>query len=287
MLHYPHYGGKKFVKKTLFFGKSTLFYLVLSLFAGIAIIPFLYLISLSLQSQTEIFSGIPVIFPSVPQFQNYVSIWIMAPFARFFLNSLIVATVITLTHLFFDPLAGYVFAKYRFPLKNVIFLFVMGTLMIPFFVRLIPLYIMMGDWGWLNTYQALIVPFSMSAYGIFLMRQFMRPIPLELIDAARIDGCSEFGVYWRIILPQVKPALATLGLFTFLAHWDELLWPMVVVNTTDMRTMPLGLTMFNQEYTTQWQYIATGALVLLVPAFIFFFIAQRYFVRGIVLSGLK
>src|ERR1700733_2049672 len=161
MLHYPHHGGKKFVKKTLFFGKSTLFYLVLSLFAGIAIIPFLYLISLSLQSQAEIFSGIPVIFPSVPQFQNYVSIWIMAPFARFFLNSLIVATVITLTHLFFDPLAGYVFAKYRFPLKNVIFLFVMGTLMIPFFVRLIPLYIMMGDWGWLNTYQALIVPFSM------------------------------------------------------------------------------------------------------------------------------
>ena len=240
MLHYPHHGGKKFVKKTLFFGKSTLFYLVLSLFAGIAIIPFLYLISLSLQSQAEIFSGIPVIFPSVPQFQNYVSIWIMAPFARFFLNSLIVATVITLTHLFFDPLAGYVFAKYRFPLKNVIFLFVMGTLMIPFFVRLIPLYIMMGDWGWLNTYQALIVPFSMSAYGIFLMRQFMRPIPLELIDAARIDGCSEFGVYWRIILPQVKPALATLGLFTFLAHWDELLWPMVVVNTTDMRTMPAG-----------------------------------------------
>ncbi|HEY4384257.1 MAG TPA: carbohydrate ABC transporter permease, partial [Ktedonobacteraceae bacterium] len=276
-----------FMRKTLFFGKSLLFYLVLSLFALLAIIPFLYLISLSLQSQSEIFSGLPVIFPSVPQFQNYVTIWAMAPFARFFLNSVIVATAITLAHLFFDPLAGYVFAKYRFPLKNVLFLLVMGTLMIPFFVRLIPLYIMMGSWDWLNTYQALIVPFIMSAYGIFLMRQFIRPLPLELIDAARIDGCSEFGVYWRIILPQVKPALATLGLFTFLAHWDELLWPVVVVNTTDMRTMPIGLTLFNQEYTTQWQYVAAGAMVLLIPALILFFITQRYFVRGIVLSGMK
>jgi multiple sugar transport system permease protein len=211
----------------------------------------------------------------------------MAPFARFFFNSVIVALMITLAHLFFDPLAGYVFAKYRFPLKNVLFLFIMGTLMIPFFVRMIPLYIMMGQWDWLNTYQALIVPFIMSAYGIFLMRQFIRPLPTELIDAARIDGCSEFGVYWRVILPQVKPALATLGLFTFLSHWDELLWPLVVVNTTSMRTMPIGLTLFNQEYTTQWQYTAAGAIVLFIPALILFFITQRYFVRGIVLSGLK
>lgn len=146
---------------------------------------------------------------------------------------------------------------------------------------------MMGDWNWLNTYQALIIPFIMSAYGIFLMRQFIQPLPLELIDAARIDGCSEFGVYWRIILPQVKPALATLGLFTFLSHWDELLWPLVTVNTTDMRTMPIGLTMFNQEFTTQWQYVAAGAMVLFIPALILFLITQRYFVRGIVLSGLK
>lgn len=120
------------MKKTLFFGKSILFYVVLSVPAALALIPFLYLISLSLQSQAEIFSGIPVIIPAIPQFQNYVSIWIMAPFARFFLNSVIVATVITLAHLFFDPLAGYVFAKYRFPLKNILFLLVMGTLMIPF-----------------------------------------------------------------------------------------------------------------------------------------------------------
>lgn len=262
-------------------------YVILVLFAALAILPFLYMISLSLQTEAQTFAGVPVIFPPIPHFQNYVDIWIKAPFARFFLNSLIVAGTVTLSHLFFDPLAGYVFAKFRFPLKNVLFLLILGTLMIPFFVRMIPLYIMMAELDWLNSYQALIVPSLMSAYGIFLMRQFIQPLPFELIDAARVDGCSEFGIYWRVILPQLKPALATLGLFTFLFQWDDFLWPLIAVNTTDMRTMPIGLTLFNQEYFTQWQYTAAGAVVMLIPILILFLCTQRYFVRGIVLSGMK
>jgi multiple sugar transport system permease protein len=262
-------------------------YVIVGIFAALAILPFLYMVSLSLQTEAQTFAGVPVIIPPTPHFQNYIDIWVKAPFARFFLNSLIVAGTVTLSHLFFDPLAGYVFAKFRFPFKNVLFLLILGTLMIPFFVRMIPLYIMMAELGWLNTYQVLIVPSLMSAYGIFLMRQFILPLPYELIDAARIDGCSEFGIYWRVILPQLKPALATLGLFTFLFQWDDFLWPLITVNTTDMRTMPIGLTLFNQEFFTQWQYTAAGAIVMLVPILILFLCTQRYFVHGIVLSGMK
>ena len=262
-------------------------YLVLGLFCLVTVAPFLYMVSLSLQTEAETFAGIPVIIPDVPQWQNYVDIWNLAPFGRFLFNSLFVAGLITLSHLIFDPLAGYVFAKYEFPLKHVIFLLILGTLMIPFFVRMIPLYVMMSDWGWLNTYQALIVPFLMSAYGIFLMRQFIRPIPTDLIDAGRLDGASEFRIYRQIILPQCAPALAALGLFTFVFQINEFIWPLVITNTTDMRTMTIGLTLFNQESFTEWQYTATGALILFVPSLALFIATQRWFVRGIVLSGLK
>jgi len=262
-------------------------YLVLGVFCLLTVFPFLYMVSLSLQTEAETFAGVPVIVPEVPQWRNYLEIWTLAPFGRFLFNSLFVATVITISHLIFDPLAGYVFAKYEFPLKHVIFLLILGTLMIPFFVRMIPLYVMMSDLGWLNSYQALIAPFLMSAYGIFLMRQFIKPIPTDLIDAGRIDGASELRIYRQIILPQCGPALAALGLFTFVFQINEFIWPLIITNTTDMRTMTIGLTLFNQEYFTQWQYTATGALILFVPSLILFIATQRWFVRGIVLSGLK
>jgi multiple sugar transport system permease protein len=275
------------MQEQIFPGARLIAYGIVLLFAALTILPFLYMVSLSLQTEAELFAGYPVIIPSNPQFVNYVNIWGLAPFARFIFNSFVVAATITLSHLFFDPLAGYVFAKYRFPLKDVIFLIVLGTLMIPFFVRMIPLYMMMARFGWLDSYQALIVPFLMSAYGIFLMRQFIQPLPYDLIDAGRIDGASEFGIYWRIILPQCKPALATLGLFTFIFQWNEFLWPLIVVNTTRMRTMTIGLTLFNQEYFTQWNYTATGAVILFIPALILFFFTQKYFIRGVVISGIK
>jgi multiple sugar transport system permease protein len=274
-------------KESLFPGAKPLTYFILGILALLAVMPFLYMVFLSLQTEADTFAGDPVIIPANPQFSNYLDIWQKAPFARFFLNSAIVAGVITLSHLFFDPLAGYVFAKFQFRFKNVMFLLILGTLMIPFFVRMIPLYTMIAGVGWLNTYQGLITPFLMSAYGIFLMRQFIQPLPFELIDAARIDGSSEFGIYARIILPQVKPALATLGLFTFVTHWDEFLWPLIVVNTTEMRTMTTGLTLFNQEYYNQWQYMAAGSTILFIPILLLFLFTQRYFVEGITLTGLK
>lgn len=262
-------------------------YVVLTVAAAVTVLPLLYMAALSLQTEAETLAANPVLWPESPQWGNYAELFERAPFAHFIANSLIVAGGITVAHLVFDPLIGYVFAKFRFPLRNTLFLLLLTTLMIPLFVRMIPLYVMMSDLGWLDTHQALIVPFLMDAFGIFLMRQFIQPIPDDLIHAARIDGASELRIYLRVILPQVKPALAVLGLFTFVFQWNEFLWPLVATSSEEMRTIPVGLTLFNQEYFTLWHLTAAGSVILFVPTVLLFLFSQRYFVRGITLSGLK
>jgi multiple sugar transport system permease protein len=240
-------------------------YAVLTPIALLAAVPFFYIFSLSLQTDAEVLGGQGPLLPAAFDLSNYVRIWGIAPFARFILNSLVVAGSITLFHLLLDPLAGYTFAKYRFPLRDVLFLLILGTMMVPLFVRIIPLYIVVGKLGWLNTYPGLNVPFLTSANGVFLMRQFMRPLPSELIDAGRMDGASEWRIYWQLILPQVVPALVATGLFTFTYQWNELLWPLVATTSVQMRTMTVGLTLFKQEAYTQWNLVATGSVFLLVP----------------------
>jgi multiple sugar transport system permease protein len=262
-------------------------YGVLAVAVLLAISPFLYMISLSLQSDADLYSGVPVIIPQVLQFSNYVDIWERAPFARFVLNSFIIAGSITALHLIFDPLIGYVFAKMDFPGKKPMFAALLATLMLPFFIRMIPLYILTAEMGMLNTYQGLIMPFAMSAYGIFLMRQFILPIPDELIDAARIDGAGELRIFFSVILPQIRPALATLGLLTFVFQFNEFLWPLIVVSTTEMRPITTGLTLFNQEFFTAWNLTATGGVILFLPSFVLFLFTQRYFIRSVMMSGMK
>lgn len=262
-------------------------YGVLGLAVLLAMFPFLYMISLSLQSDADLFSGVPVLIPTSLQFTNYIDIWERAPFARFVLNSFIIAGGITALHLIFDPLVGYVFAKMEFPGKGPMFAGLLATLMLPFFIRMIPLYILTAEMGWLNTYQGLIMPFAMSAYGIFLMRQFILPIPGELIDAARMDGAGDLRIFFDIVLPAIRPALATLALLTFVFQFNEFLWPLVVVSTTEMRPITTGLTLFNQEFFTQWNLTATGGVILFLPSFLLFLFAQRYFIRSVMLSGMK
>jgi multiple sugar transport system permease protein len=262
-------------------------YGVLAVAVLLAIFPFLYMISLSLQSDADLFAGLPVIIPTELQFSNYIDIWERAPFARFVLNSFIIAGGITALHLIFDPLIGYIFAKMQFPGKRTMFAALLSTLMLPFFIRMIPLYILTAEMGWLNTYQGLIMPFAMSAYGIFLMRQFILPIPDELIDAARIDGAGELRIFFSVILPQIRPALATLGLLTFVFQFNEFLWPLIVVSSTEMRPITTGLTLFNQEFFTAWNLTATGGVILFIPSFVLFLFTQRYFIRSVMMSGMK
>ncbi|GAA4431888.1 carbohydrate ABC transporter permease [Georgenia halophila] len=262
-------------------------YVLLTLAAVATVLPLIYMLSLSLQTRTETMSADPVLWPEALQWQNYAELFERAPFGHFILNSIIVAGGITLAHMIFDPLVGYVFAKFRFPLRNTLFLLLLVTLMVPLFVRMIPLYTMMSNIGWINTHQGLIAPFLMDAFGIFLMRQFIQPIPDDLMHAARIDGASELRIYVKVILPQVKPALAVLGLFTFVFQWNEFLWPLVATTTEEMRTIPVGLTLFNQEYFTLWHLTAAGSVLLFLPTALIFLLTQRYFVRGITLSGIK
>jgi multiple sugar transport system permease protein len=262
-------------------------YAVMALCVMLAVFPFLYMVSLSLQSDADLFSGVPVLIPAELQFSNYVDIWQKAPFARFVLNSFIIAGGITVLHLIFDPLVGYVFAKMEFPGKRFLFIALLSTLMLPFFIRMVPLYILTAKLGWLNTYQGLIMPFAMSAYGIFLMRQFIIPIPSELIDAARMDGASDLRIFVSIVLPLLKAPLAMLALLTFVFQFNEFLWPLVVVGTTDMRPITTGLTLFNQEFFTAWNLTATGGLILFLPSLLLFLFAQRYFVRSVMMTGIK
>jgi multiple sugar transport system permease protein len=266
---------------------SLITYLVLAFFVILALFPFFYMVSLSLQSDADLFSGVPVIIPSELQFSNYITIWDKAPFARFIVNSFVIAGGITVLHLLFDPLIGYVFAKLEFPGRRFMFVALLSTLMLPFFIRMIPLYILTAELGWLNTYQGLIMPFAMSAYGIFMMRQFIRPVPSELLDAARVDGASEWRIYRAIVLPQLGPPMATLGLLTFVFQFNEFLWPLVVVSSVEMRPITTGLTLFNSEFFTQWNLTATGGVILFVPSLLLFVFMQRYFVQSVMMSGMK
>ncbi|TDO50335.1 multiple sugar transport system permease protein [Kribbella sp. VKM Ac-2571] len=275
------------MRERLFPGDRVAAYGVLVVLGLVTVLPLLYMIVLALQSDGEVQSGDPVLWPDHLQWQNFSRLFEAAPFGRFFVNSFVMAGAITVSHLIFDPLVGYVFAKLDFPGKRIAFVAVLSTLMVPFFVRMLPIYSIFAGLGWIDSYQGLIVPFLMDAYGIFLMRQFIRPLPDELIEAARVDGAGEFRIYLRVILPQCRPALAVLGLFTFVFQWNEFLWPLIATSRTEMRTLPIGLTLFNQEYFTQWNLTAAGALILFVPTAIFFVITQKFLVEGIALSGLK
>ncbi|MEZ4669669.1 MAG: carbohydrate ABC transporter permease [Anaerolineae bacterium] len=205
----------------------------------------------------------------------------------FFRNSLFVVVVITVITLFTSSIAGYVFAKFEFRYKNLIFGFVISMLVIPFSVTLIPLFNLVADWGWRNNYLALIVPIIFSPFGIFLMRQQISNIPSELIDAARIDGASEFGIYLRIILPLSTAALAALAIFTFTFQWDNFLWPLVVLDKPDLYTLPLGLAQFRGRSTIELGPVAAASFVAVLPILIVYVFAQRRFIEGITLTGMK
>lgn len=267
--------------------KKIIIYLILSLIGFTMLIPFLWMLSTSLKDSSNIFIFPPQWIPKPFVFKNYYDTLTLVPFGRFFLNSLIVAICVTCGQLITSSLAAYAFARLKFPARDVIFLIFLGTMMIPFQVTMIPVYILMRKLGWIDTYYALIVPNLFSAYGCFLLRQFFLTIPEELEEAAKIDGCGYFTIYRKIILPLSLPALITLFVFTFMGSWNNFIWPLIVVNSTEMQTLPLGLTTFRDLYTTQWTLVMAGTVISLLPILIIFIIAQRYFVEGITLSGIK
>ena len=267
---------------------SVIFHVAMLVGGILFILPVLWMISASFMTRSDVLD-VPVnLLPPLWQPQNYIQIFVDFNIGLFFKNSLIVTGSVVLLNLFFCSMVGYSLAKFDFPGKNLLFTFIMATVMIPFAVILIPLFLTVRSLGWVDTYQGLIVPFTMSAFGIFLMRQFMVSIPDDYLDAARIDGASEFVIFFRIVLPLSRPALVTLAIVTFVTNWDEFLWPLVVTTTDNFRTLPIGLAKFLEAYENEWHLLMAGAVVAALPLVTLFLAMQRRFMEGMAgLSGIK
>lgn len=259
---------------------------VLLVGAVIVVVPFLWMFTTSLQTRAETYTNTSV-FPTSWHWGNYAHAWQAAPFGQYYLNSIVMMLGIVAGHVVCDALAAYAFARLQFPFKRPIFVVLLAALMVPTFVTIIPAYTIVADLGWIDSYAALIVPRLADVFGIILLRQYFSSIPAELDDAARIDGCSRAGIFFRIVAPLSRPAFATLAIFSFLFAWNDFLWPLLVTNTDSSRTIQIGLSAFVGRYGTSWNYLMAGTLTATVPAIIVFLFCQRALVRGIANTGLK
>jgi multiple sugar transport system permease protein len=262
--------------------------LILTAGAVWMLLPLAWMLSASLMPLSEVIKVPPVWFaPSHYSLANYWEVWTGAGFGRFFLNSTLVAVVITGLQLLTSSMAGFAFARYEFPGRMVIFVVILSTLMIPFQVIMIPLFIMMARLNLVDTYWGMILPAIVSPFGIFLMRQFMLGVPKSLLEAARIDGAPEPVIYGSIMLPLCKPAIAALTIFTFLGAWDNFLWPLIVVNRKELWTLPIAMSRFTEQYISQTHLQMTGASIMFLPILVIFLFMQRNFIEGIALTGIK
>lgn len=268
--------------------RIVVFYLLFSLMAFVVVFPFLWMLSGSLKSPSEVLrlpvAWLPTRFLLV---QNLVSVSAKVPFGLAFLNSTVVAVSVTVSTLVFSSLAGYSFSKFHYRGRNLAFLFVLSTMMIPFQAKVIPLYVMMRDLGWLDSYQGLIVPNALSVFGVFLMRQSILNIPDELLQAARMDGASEPRIYLTVVLPLSTAAISTLTVLTFLENWDFLFWPLIIISRTKYKTLPLVLAMLQLEHGMRFNELMAASLLSMLPVVILFLIFQRYIVQGLARTGIK
>jgi len=260
---------------------------ILILGAIIMIFPFIWGVSTSLKDMREVLANPFRIIPSRITFVNYRNVVESIPIVRFFINSLIVSVTITILQLFTCSLSAYAFARIEFPFREVLFYILLATMMIPQHVIMIPVYIILNFFRLIDTYAAMIVPFVSSAFGTFLLRQFFMTVPKELEEAAVLDGCSRLGFLFRILLPLSKPILSTLAIFTFMWSWNNYLWPLVVTNRIEIRTLQYGLAMFKEEGGINWGQLMAGTTISTMPILIIFLIAQKQFIRGITLTGLR
>jgi len=257
------------------------------LFLGgvVMVLPFVFMVTTSFKFNNEIYEL--SLIPREPTIENYIFLFQETNFARWFFNSLFIATATTVSVLFFDSLVGYTLCKFRFRGRPVVFVLILSTLMIPTEMLVIPWYIMSRDFGWLNSYWGIMFPGLMTGFGTFLMRQFFESIPDDFLDAARIDGLNEFQIWWEIAMPLVTPALAALAIFVFLGNWTAFLWPLIVTNSAELFTIPVGFASFSGEFNTEWELIMTGASIATLPTLLIFIIFQKFIIRGVMLAGLK
>jgi multiple sugar transport system permease protein len=270
------------------FGKTTLV-LALALGSVVMLLPLFWTVSSSLQSTREILTYPPTFWPHQPLWRNYASVFRLQPFARFYLNTGLLTVCEVIGVLISSSLAAYAFARIRFFARDAIFVGYLATLMIPYHVRIIPLFLTMKSFDWVDTYWGLIIPGLASPFGTFLLRQFFLSIPMDLEDAARIDGSSRVGIYLRVILPLAVPAMSALGIFVFMGSWNSFLWPLIITNSPEMKTLSVGITNFIGEFAgeTAWNLIMAASVMIITPVVIAFLVAQKGFIKGIALTGMK
>ena len=266
---------------------TALVWLTLIATAVIALFPMYWLFTNAFTPITSVPPLTPILIPSF-QLDNFERLLVNNKFySNWMTNSLIVGLAVTVWHIFFDTLAGYAFAKKKFPFRNLFFWLIVSTLMIPIHVTFIPLYIIIRQFGLIDSLWALILPGTANAFGIFLMRQYIQTLPSELEDAARIDGCNEIGVFWNVILPLSTPAIAALAIFTFVRSWNDFLWPVIALNKPQNYTLTVGVANMQGEFLTDWGIIFSGAALAALPMVIFFLIFQKYFLEGVRMGALK
>jgi multiple sugar transport system permease protein len=251
------------------------------------LLPFFWMVTTSFKEESEVLRMPPQWFPKDWLWRNYIKAWNVAPFGRYFFNSFFMAITTTIGEVITTILAAYAFAKMHFFGKNVLFAILLGTLMIPGQMLLIPNYVTITRLGWFDRYEALIIPWLASVFGIFLLRQFFRSIPNELQDAARIDGCSRLRFLWQIVVPLSKPAIMTVALLKFLGSWNAFLWVLIMTNSDKMRTVPVGLTLFSSEVGTAYEQLMAASVLAIIPVLILFFFTQKQFIQGVARTGIK
>ncbi len=268
--------------------RALLVYLLLSAIAVMMLLPLIWLLSTSLKSPTEeIFEFPPRFFPVEPTLENFVTVWQTNPFGRYLWNSTIVAVLTVVLNLLFCSLAAYPLARMEFAGRDVLFAAIVATILIPFQIVMIPLYILTVQLGLRNTYLGMIIPYIASAFGIFLLRQAFQGVPKELEEAARIDGCSALGIWWYVMLPAIRPALVTLAIFVFIGSWSDFLWPLIVLDRQEYYTLPLGVAQLAGTFSLDWRLIAAGSLISIAPILGFFLVMQRYIIPSEASSGVK
>ena len=271
-----------------FWWKYLWMYALLGAIAIIMLFPLLWLVSTALKSPNEdIFKFPPQLLPSQPTLQNFVEVWQTNPFGQYLFNSTLIAVLTVGLNLLLCALAAYPLARLEFPGRELIFNAVVSTIMIPFQIVMIPLYILTVQLGIRNTYIGVIFPAIASAFGIFLLRQAFQGVPKEMEEAARIDGCSELGLWWYIMLPAIRPALVTLAIFVFIGSWSDFLWPLIVLDRPELYTLPLGVATLAGTFSLDWRLIAAGSVVSIAPVLLFFLFLQRYIVPTETGSGVK
>lgn len=266
--------------------RTIAFHAVLICITLVTVIPFLGMLFTSLKDPSELFSRTSLL-PQTWTLENYLNAWKAAPFARYYINSIVVALGTVALQLFTGALAGYGFARVDMPGKNILFGIILATMMVPSTVTLVPSYLLLSQLGWFDTYAALIVPWGATPFSIFLFRQFFRTVPVELEEAARIDGGTQLQILWKIVVPLSKPALLTVATYGWIGSWNDFLWPLVMTQSEAMRTLQVGLRVFAQDAGTRYTLQMAAASFTVLPVLIAFFFVQRQFVEGVARTGLR